>query len=29
MMFTTKQVNYQVKVRFRGLLVCWHFPPLT
>jgi len=29
MMFTTKHVIYKVKVCFRGLLVCWHFPALT
>ena len=26
MLFTTKHVMYQVKVCFRDLLVCWHFP---
>jgi len=29
MVFTTKHVIYQVKVCFRDLLVCWHFPLLT
>ena len=28
-LFTTKHVIYQVKVSFRDLLVCWHFPVLT
>jgi len=26
MLFTTKHVTYQIKVCFRDLLVCWHFP---
>jgi len=29
MVFTTKHVMYRVRVCFRGLLVCWHFPALT
>jgi len=29
MLFTTKHVIYQVKVCFRDLLVCQHFPTLS